>query len=578
MEILRRAGARWPGHARLQHDLALQLLGAGQAPAAREAAERAVRGAAGTGLEPDALLVLGVAAIRTGAFEVAGGAYRRVLELLPESPAAMNGLGLVAHLGGDLDGALRWYERAIGVDPSGEEAASNRARLWVEIGRVGEALREFDRLAGAARTAGQRLAMLHEAALASNYVPGEPGEIQERHFAYGRVVTGAVAGASAPKPRERGGGVVRVGYMSGDLRAHSVAYFLLPILEAHDGSRVEATLYSTSGVRDAMTRRLEGAASRLRDISGLDDERAASLMRSDRIDVLVDLSGLTRGCRPFLLARRPAPVVCTYLGSANTTGLSAVDWRIVDAWTDPPEADGEVPIAERRWRLDRAMWAYVPPECAAAAGERAPDVEPHKGVRFVSFNAVTKLNPACLSAWARILARTADSELWLKGAEFSAASAREPVLAAVREAGVEAERVRFLPRSGTIDEHMSQYGAVDVGLDPWPYNGTTTTCDAMWMGVPVVTLVGRSHAGRVGSSLMRAVGMHLPGLEERCVARDEAGYVAAAVGLAEDAASRAGYRERLRGAFRSSWLGDAAGLARALEEAYRSMLEGARGA
>jgi predicted O-linked N-acetylglucosamine transferase (SPINDLY family) len=272
--------------------------------------------------------------------------------------------------------------------------------------------------------------------------------------------------------------------------------------------------------------------------------------------VLVDLAGHTGEYRLPVLNRRPAPIVCTYLGYPNTTGVPGVGYRIVDHLTDPPGAMA----TEELVRLDGCFVCYQPPA-------DAPDVPvPQRAAPvFGSYNALPKMRPAVVDLWSRILREVPGSRLVLKNAALGAESTRRRVLAAFEACAVPPERLDLLAPETALGGHLAQYGRVDVALDPFPYNGTTTTCEALWMGVPVVTLEGRAHAGRVGLSLLSAVGLG------ELVARTPDEYLRIAADLAADRPRLAELRRTLRDRVRTSVLTDAGSMARRLEDAYRRM-------
>src|SRR5262249_23793600 len=381
------------------------------------------------------------------------------------------------------------------------------------------------------------------------------------HVAWGNSVRFPIGGsrfANAPDPARR----LRIGYVSGDFRHHSVAFFFAPLLDARGRTAVEVFLYSNDARADRMTAWLRERADHWVPIHHLSDELAAARIREDAIDILVDLSGHTSHNRMMLFARKPAPLAVTWLGYPNTTGLPAIDYRFTDAVADPPgEADRL--HTERLVRLARGFLCYRAPD---DAGSVAPLPALGAGhVTFGSFNNVAKLSPATIALWARLLREVSGSRLLLKASQFKDRGTRERIAAAFAAAGIDRKRVTVLPPQATTAEHLAAYGRVDIALDPLPYNGTATTCEALWMGGPVATLRGERHAARVGASILTARGL------EDLIAQTPDEYVATAVKLARErdalAMLRAGLRERMR----ASPLCDGAGFARAIEGAYRAM-------
>jgi protein O-GlcNAc transferase len=355
---------------------------------------------------------------------------------------------------------------------------------------------------------------------------------------------------------------LRIGYLSADLYRHSVSFFFEPLLKNHDSERFETVCYSCVARPDATTSRLQALASSWRQCAELDDAQIARLVREDQIDILVDLAGHS-GARIRLpvLAQKPAPIQVSWLGYPNTTGLRAIDYRLTDAEADPEgEADGW--HSERLWRLPGGFLCYLPPGDAPEPGP-APLLT-NGYVTFGSFNMLPKLSSATVALWARLLREVAGSRLVLKCHPLGDPRTRERVLRGFSRFGIDPARIRLVPVLAA-DEHLALYNEVDIALDPFPYNGTTTSCEALWMGVPVVTLAGERHAGRVGNSLLRRLCL------DELIARDPAHYLAIAVGLCGDPERLSRYRSGLRGLMAGSPLCDGERFAREVEGAYREM-------
>jgi predicted O-linked N-acetylglucosamine transferase (SPINDLY family) len=343
--------------------------------------------------------------------------------------------------------------------------------------------------------------------------------------------------------------MLRIGYLSADFRRHSVAYFFEPLLTHLDRSRFECVCYAAMENPDAVTERLEAASDQWRWVAGMDDTQLAAQIREDGIDIVVDLSGHTAGNRLLALQRRPARIQATWLGYPNTTGMSSVDYRIIDDITDPP--DTVVFSTEKLAPVEDGFLCYQPPS-------DAPEVAPlpalsHGRVTFGSFNNLRKVTPAVIALWARVLAGVDGSRLLLKARSLGDA----PTAQHYRDM----ERVELRGPVAEPAGHLDSYRDVDIALDPFPYNGTATTCEALLMGVPVVTLCGNRHAGRVGASLLTQVGL------TELIAEDVDGYIETAVALATDRERLAGLRAGLRARMAASPLCDRAGFARHMEAA-----------
>jgi predicted O-linked N-acetylglucosamine transferase (SPINDLY family) len=300
------------------------------------------------------------------------------------------------------------------------------------------------------------------------------------------------------------------------------------------------------------------------DIRGLPDEEAARQIQRQEIDILVDLAGHTSENRLPLLGRRPAPIQVTYCGYPNTTGMEAIQYRLTDQWADPPGLTEHLHI-EKLVRLPRGFLCYQPPADAPPLG----DLPARKTgqVTFGSFNALPKLRPSCIAAWSEILRRVPNSCLILKSKGLSDPEARQRVLDLFAAHGIREPRVELAATLPSHAHHLDLYNTVDIALDTFPYHGTTTTCEAFWMGVPVVVLAGATHVSRVGVSLLERLGLAF------LIADFQAAYIDRAVALAGDLDRLAGLRTGLRRRMTDSPLTDVASFTRDLENAYRGMWE-----
>ncbi len=353
---------------------------------------------------------------------------------------------------------------------------------------------------------------------------------------------------------------LRVGYVSQDLRAHSVRHFLRPLVENHDAARIESFAYSSTTQPDSETARFRKCFSNWRDVADQDDAQLAETIRADGIDVLVDLGGHTAGTRLKVFARRPAPVQVTWLGYGGTTGLGAMDWYLGDARMLPPGA--ETGLVEGAWRLPRACFAYDPPHEMPTPGKLPALKRGH--VTFASFSRLVRINDGVIETWSRILLRVANARIFLNALPFVDADVRTRMAARFAAHGIAPERLdlRYTrPQPAT----WSAYREVDIALDPFVHNGGVTSFEALWMGVPVVSKRDRAPLGRYGDCLLGALGM-----EDWCCDTVDA-YVERAVAAAEDLDRLSEIRAGLRTRMRASELCDGPGLARAVEAAFFEM-------
>ena len=504
---------------------------------------------------------LGLVLSALGRYAEAEASYRRGLALSPASIDGHNNLGVLLEQMGRYDEAEASYRRAIELAPAQAHPLNNMGVLLKESGRLDEAVAAHRR----AIALDPDLSAGHSNLLYTlNYDERiSPQALFAEHAAWGRAQAARFATAGArfvntPEPERR----LRVGYVSADFRHHSVAFYFEALLAAHDKREVETFLYANDARSDAVSGRLKALADHYVPIQGVADDVAASLIREHGIDILVDLSGHTSGNRMMLFARKPAPVQITWLGYPSTTGLPTIDYRITDAVADPP-GEADALHSERLIRLATGFLCYRPLDAAGAVAPLPARQAGH--VTFGSFNNLAKLSPRTVALWAELLRKLPDARLLLKATQFKDAATRGRCRAAFVAASVEPERIEIVPPLRDAAEHLALYARVDIALDPLTYNGTTTTCEALWMGVPVVTLRGERHAGRVGASIMTTVG--LPEL----IAETPEDYIATALNLAGNLDRLSEMRAGLRGRLRASPLCDAPGFACAMQGAYRDL-------
>lgn len=360
---------------------------------------------------------------------------------------------------------------------------------------------------------------------------------------------------NSPEPERR----LRIGYVSGDFRHHSVAQFFEPVLARHDRGGFEIFCYYNLFRVDDTTERLRRRADCWREITSLSDEAVADLVGRDGIDILVDLSGHTKYNRLLAFARKPAPVQAAWLGYLNTTGLDAIDYRITDRHASP-EGLLDAFHSERLLRLPDSQWCYRPPlDCPEVTDPPTMHGGP---VTFGAFSGLAKIGPQVVALWCRLLERLPDARLLVAG--LGLGSIRDEYLSRFASRGVAPERVD-LREFQSFWDYLAMHEAADVMLDTFPYTGGTTTCHALWMGVPVVTLVGDSAPSRGGASLLKAVGL------DELVVDTPLQYLDTASSLAGDPERLATLRSGMRARMLASPLMDASRFTHHLEQAYRAM-------
>jgi len=528
MAAYRRALELKPGYAEAHNNLGIALAEQWRSGEATAAYRRALE------LKPDyveAHINLGAALKNQGQIDEAIAAFHRALQLNPDSPEACNNLGNALKDRGELDEAIAAYRRALQIKPDYAGAHDNLVHtLHYHPG--------YDRRA---------ISEEHERWNRSRSCGSEP----LKHF--------ALPHANDPAVARR----LRIGYVSADFRDHPVGRYLLPLFQRHDRERFEIFCYSGTPRPDWLTERLRAPASAWRDTVGIPDARLAETIRADGVDILVDLALHTAGNRLPMFARQPAPVQVTWLGYPGSAGLPSIGYRLTDAHMDPPGSRdrGTAWSVEEPIRLPDCWCCYDPISEFPEINE-LPALS-SKGVTFGSLNNFAKAHEGALAVWARALKAVKGSRLLMLCPE---GRARERLRAFFGARGIGAERVElvsFLPRW----EYLKLYQRIDIGLDPFPCNGMTTTCDALWMGSPVLTLPGETPVSRAGLSLLSSVGLG------ELVASSEEDYVRIAADLAGDLPRLAGLRATLRSRMQASPLMDAPQFARNVEAAYRSIWE-----
>jgi predicted O-linked N-acetylglucosamine transferase (SPINDLY family) len=491
-------------------------------------------------------------------FVEAERACRRALQLDPDLSETHTRLGTILQALGRREEADLHYARALELDPQRSDARSNRASVLTAKGEIDASVAEYQRLIALEST---QSVFYSNLLFALNYHPTRPAEqIFEAYLEYDRAFGLPQRATWRPHANSRAPGrKLRIGYVSGDFKVHSVAFFLLPLLQNHDRSRFELTAYSQSPAEDHVTAMYKACFDHWAPTHALDDAAFAERIRTDQIDILVDLAGHTKGNRLPVFARKPAPVSVSWLGYGYTTGLSAIDYFLTDEFTAPPGC--EHLFSETPWRLPGTCYAYLPPVNAGAVGPLPALANGH--IRFGTLSRAIRLNEPTLQAWAAILQRVPGSRLVIDSRDFLEPVSREPLVARFAALGIERERLEIDYRTPPWDVLRS----IDIGLDCFPHNSGTTLFETLYMGIPYVTLAGRPSVGRMGGSILRGVG------HPEWIAASAQEYVDIAVRLAADPAALAALRPALHQAMTQGPLMDGAGFARRVEEAYTQMFE-----
>ena len=459
---------------------------------------------------------LGAAALEIGLNSEALGCFEEAARQNPKLPTAPNNIGnLLKDRARGMD-ALPHYRKSMELDPGNEETQSNYL-------------------------------------LCHMYLPEIDAKgVFEEHRKWGLAKAKKTPPAFKFKPRTPGA-KWRVGFLSPDFCHHPVAHFIEPLFREYDRERFEFVAYGDQRKSDDFSARFSKQVDLWRETCSLGDQALAKQIHEDRLDILFELSGHTAHNRLNVLAMKPAPLQASYLGYPGTTGLPAIDFRITDALVDPPGMTEKF-HTERLVRLPRCAWCYEPDEVS-------PDVVPapfsrNGFITFGCFNNMAKLNPALFDMWAEILVRVPGSHLRLKARTLTDEGVKQELKDYFGSKGIAAERLDFFGHTRKIVEHLAHYNEVDIALDSYPYHGTTTTCEALWMGCPVVTREGDAHVSRVGVSLLDAVGLR------EFVCNSAETYIAKAAELAGDTARLSGLRSGMRGRLQASPLMDAPAFAK----------------
>ena len=510
---------------------------------------------------PAIWLNLGVAALEAGARTEALAAFQRAVALEPSRPETHNILGHTLAALGHTTEARAAFAEALRLRPNYAAAHDNLGRLAKAEGLLGEAISHFRAALTNQPAPGTHSNLL----LALNYLPGlSPVDHLAEHRRWHSLYAAPLA-PSVPSPNPTSGANrrLRIGYLSPDFTHHAVAYFIEPVLAAHDRTLVEVFCYANVRVPDRFTARIRDQVEHWRDIAFLEDHAAAELIRQDSLDLLIDLAGHTAHHRLLVFARRPARVQATWIGYPNTTGLDAIDYRITDHVSDPVGLT-ESYHSEKLVRLPTTFSCYRPDEDSPPVNS-LPAIEPGE-ITFGCFNNFAKLTSEVFSLWTQILVALPKARLLLKSRGLRDSTVAARIHAIFYASGIRPDRIMLNGAELSVSDHLALYHGVDVALDPFPYNGTTTTCEALWMGVPVVTLAGSTHVARAGASLLSHTRLN------DWIATTPESYVQRAVAAAFDLPRLRTLRRGLREQLRTSALCDAEKFTRGLEATFASMV------
>jgi predicted O-linked N-acetylglucosamine transferase (SPINDLY family) len=502
---------------------------------------------------------LGIALKALGKLDAAVASYRRALELKPDYPQALCNLGVALAVDGHLDEAIASYYRALDLKPDYADAHNNLGNALIGQGKWGESISAYRRALELnpdfVKARSNLLLALHywdRATLA---------DLAAAHAEYDRVHAAPLRSSWQPHEIDRSSErPLRLGFVSGDLGEHPVGFFLIRVLENFDRQQCEIVCYSDRNKKDELTARFMSAASLWRETSNVDDGQLAQSIRADKIDILFDLAGHCAKNRLLVFARKPAPIQVTWAGYVGTTGLAAMDYILADRYEIPREA--EQFYSEQVLRMPDGYVCYEAP--AYAPSVSALPALSHGFVTFGSFNNPTKIAAPVLETWSTILRRVPQAKLILKYKGMDDKSTVNRLREGFSIHGINPERIECQGWS-PHESLLAEYNRVDIALDPFPYGGGLTTCEALWMGVPVVTCPGQTFASRHSLSHLSAAGL------TETIGHDRSDYVELAVSLANNLPHLAELRTRMRGRLAASPLCDGRRFARNLMQVVRQI-------
>jgi predicted O-linked N-acetylglucosamine transferase (SPINDLY family) len=512
---------------------------------------------------PDAWNNLGNALQEKGEVREAIAAHRRAIELRPKYATAHYNLAGAYTLAGLYDEAIGAYDQAIKLAPADAKAQVNRANLLKDTGQLDEAIAGYEQAMRVSPSSVAEGNLIYSLYFHPDY---DSQRIFEHLVRWERDFAAPLSPQFVPHQNDRSTERrLRIGYVSADLSVHPVGRFLLPLLANHDHEQFEIYCYSDLRTPDGITERLRAGADVWRETFLLSDAQLAQQIRADRIDILVDLALHTAGNRLLAFARKPAPVQVTWLGYPGSTGLKTIDYRLSDPYLDPHVGSGrgsglfEAFYAEKTVRLPDCYWCYDPLVEPMEAGPL-----PALGNGFVTFgclNNFTKASGPVVDLWATIMRQTLGSRLLIV---VPAGSARRRLLDRMGSLGIGSVRIEFVDRVPR-QEYMTYYRRIDISLDPWPFNGGTTSFDSLWMGVPLVTLTGKTAVSCGGASILSNIGL------TELIANEPSEYVGEACDLAADLNRLERLRAELRGRMERSPLMHGRRFAQSVEAAFRKM-------
>lgn len=491
-------------------------------------------------------------------YSVAIEQFKAILDADPLRTDILQNLSISLSRDGQLQNSLDCLDKCIKINPKNSISYDLKSSILRDQRRFKESVESSNK---AVELSANPVEALLNLCMTLNYDPLITNEeMFEYHLKMGAELC-STAGQKFSLVKNKKAARLHIGYVSGDFRQHSVAYFLESVLERHDRSKFEITCYHNSFLSDSMTERLKKSVENWHQVKCLSDDDFGDLILANGVDILVDLSGITRGNRLGVFARKPAPIQVSWLGYPNTTGLDTIDYRLVDEITDPIGADAF--YSEKLVRLPGGFNCFTGDTSLPTSDELPVDINGR--FTFGSFNNLLKINNQVIQVWSKILLAIPNSRLILKTGKLKDTSLSEKLVKDFELEGVSHDQLKIIQRTESKEDHLALYNQIDLALDTFPFNGATTTCEALWMGVPVVTLLGDRHAGRVGASILQRVGL------DQFIAETSDDMVDLAVIVASDIIQLRKLRKSLRSKMLASNLCNGAAMARSIEKAFLKM-------
>jgi len=490
--------------------------------------------------------------------------YNKAIQISPDYADAYCNRGVLLYELGQAQESLKNYNKAILLDPDCVEAYNNRGDFFFNNGQLEDAENNFStaillnpEYADAYRN--QFNILNYKSNATQELIYNKISEFANIFINNSFDSKSLNLNKSKINRVKNNDKRLKVGYISPDFKTHSVAYFFLPLLKAHNTNLIKVHCYYNNSKIDETTKLIKKESESWRDIANLDDITVVNLIKKDNIDILVDLAGHTANNRLTVFPYRPAPIQITWLGYPNTTGLDVMDYRFTDNIADPiGEADKF--YSEKLIRLPNGFLCYFGD--ISITYQKKPPYLKEGHITFGSFNDLPKVSASVIKLWSQVLLSVSDSQLIIKTKQFSDSKTKARYLTLFKIEGIDSSRIKLFSKIAKKKDHLSLYNSIDLCLDTFPYNGTTTTCEALWMGVPTITLNGDRHASRVGASIMTHVGL------EEFIAIDKQNFINIAVYFSKNINSLGEIRKNLRNKMKNSALCDNKLFAKNIENIY----------